>query len=281
MFTQEAIALLAQSSAVGAVASAVGESMTPGSRPVFVPKDFIEHDLERFVAHRRRARGTMTTQSLDAFAAYAQAHAEIGAAVFVAPATMAAVAVLNLGTPALPGHADNTATWKPKQTAAYAALLAVVRTEHNTQRSLTQVQMAEWLEDWSDCISCLRDGDQIENKKAFGAVRAITIESARKVESVEKELSAERSAFESIKADSNGNPLPTHFQFVCAPFDGFWERIYTLRVAIHPSDKAPTLSLRIARQEWHEEETAKELADKAAAAIQGLPVLLGSYTASK
>jgi len=281
MFNQEAIEKLSQAQAVTAIAAAVADSMQPGSRPVFAPKDFIEHDLERFVAHRRRARGSMTTQSLEAFAAYTKAHAEVGASVFVAPATMAAVAVLNLGTPLLPGHADNTATWKPRQTAAHAALMAVVRTDHNTQRSLSQTQMAEWLEDWADVVTCKNDDADIETKRAIAAVRAITIESARKVESVQAQLSVESSAFESVKANSKNDPLPTHIVFKAAPFDGFAERTFVLRVAVHPVDKGPTLSLRIARQEWHEEETAKELADKAAAAIQGLPVLLGSYAASK
>jgi uncharacterized protein YfdQ (DUF2303 family) len=116
--------------------------------------------------------------------------------------------------------------------------------------------------------------------KAIAAVRAITVESARKVESVEQTLSAERTAFESIKADSKNQPLPGLIHFTCEPYLGFEGRTFALRVAVHPSEKSVTLSLRMAQAEKHEEEIAAELAAKVGTELTGTaPVMLGTYLA--
>ena len=278
MITQEAIERLQQAKSITAASDAVDAALDMYSAVVFLPSDFTQHDLEKFQQTRRRARGAMSTQSLQDFAAYVAAHAEEGASVFVDQAAMRATAVLNLGKPAAPGHADNTAVFVPKKTAAYAALLAVIRTDNG--RSLTQTQLAEWMEDWSERIDCERDGDAIATPKAIAAVRAITVESARKVESVEQTLSAERTAFESIKADSKNQPLPGLIHFTCEPYLGFEGRTFALRVAVHPSEKSVNLSLRMAQAEKHEEEIAAELAAKVGDALTGTPpVMLGTYSA--
>jgi uncharacterized protein YfdQ (DUF2303 family) len=278
MLTQEAIALLSQAQSISAANEDVRGALESGAAVAFLPKEYMEHDLERFQSTRRRARGAMSTQSLQDFAAYVAAHAEEGASVFVDQAAMRATAVLNLGKPAAPGHADNTAVFAPKKTAAYAALLSVIRTDNG--RSLTQTQLAEWMEDWSERIDCERDGDAIATPKAIAAVRAITVESARKVESVEQTLSAERTAFESIKADSKNQPLPGLIHFTCEPYLGFEGRTFALRVAVHPSEKSVTLSLRMAQAEKHEEEIAAELAAKVGTELTGTaPVMLGTYLA--
>lgn len=278
MFTPEAISLLSQSQSINAASEAVGDAFGSGAAVAFLPKEYMEHDLERFQATRRRARGAMSTQSLQDFAAYVTAHAEAGASVFVDQASMRATAVLNLGTPKEPGHADNTAVFAPKKTAAYIALLAVIRTDNG--RSLTQTQLAEWMEDWAERIDCERDGDAIATPKAIAAVRAITVEAARKVESVEQSLSAERTAFESIKADSKNQPLPSLIHFTCEPYLGFEGRTFALRVAVHPAEKSVTLSLRMAQAEKHDEEIAAELSAMVSTALTGTaPVMLGTYSA--
>ena len=221
----------------------------------------------------------MTTSRLEDWAAYVEAHKEPGASAFVDPTRMQAVCVLNLGTPLTPGHCDNVAIYKPETTAAYDALRGIESVSTQTRR-LTQRTLAEWMEDWADRIVCVDDeGMAIDRRKATAAVRAITIESARKAESVEGQLSAERSAFETVKATSR-DTLPAVVQFNCEPYHGLHARTFELRLSITTGDKEPMLILRTIRAEWHREEMAielalnvrKELADK-------VPVALGAYAA--
>jgi uncharacterized protein YfdQ (DUF2303 family) len=278
MFDKEAIQELAKAQAITAAAEAIGHRIDSSSGAIALPDDFNLHDLEPYQPTRRRARGTMTTSRLEDWAAYVEIHKEGGAAAFVNPAHMQAVCVLNLGTPVAPGHADNLAIYKPETTAAYDALRAIESTSGQTRR-LTQRSLAEWMEDWAERIVCVdAEGTAIDRRKATAAVRAITIESASKAESVEGQLSVERSSFEQVKATSK-DTLPAVVQFACEPYHGLRARTFELRLSIITGEKEPMLVLRTIRAEWHREEMAielalnvrKELADK-------VPVALGSYT---
>lgn len=286
MITKEAIQELLQPGVIEAASAAlqlaVSDFIARGEDTrgiVALPKDFVVTDLESHLPQRRRARGTMTTSRLEDWIAYVKGQAELGAAAFVDPTRMQATCVLNLGTPQNPGHADNLAIYKPETTSAYEALRGVESTSAQT-RALTQRKMAEWMEDWADCIVCLdADGAAIDRRKAIAAVRAITIESARKAESVEGQLSAERSAFESIKATSR-ETLPAMVRFRCEPYHGLLARDFDLRLSIVTTEKEPTLVLRTVRAEWHREEMAIEMSDKVRAGLGGdFAVALGTYAA--
>ena len=121
MFDKDTIKELSKAEALSVAnvesAAAVGTAV--------LPNDFTLYDLEKFMPLRRRLRGAMTTSVIEHFATYTKDNAESGARVFIDPATLQATAVLNIGTTDKPGHGDNTATLKLRQTAAYSALLAV------------------------------------------------------------------------------------------------------------------------------------------------------------
>lgn len=251
------------------------------SAVVALPDRYSTHDLEKFLPLRRRARGRMSTTSVRDFAAYTSSHREPGASVFIDAAKMRAVGVLNLGTPMQPGHADNLAVLDLEQTAAFKALLQA-RSGHKSQATL-----AEFLEDWPDAVQAFSGTDELTAPNAIAAIRKITIESLRKLESEEQQLSATRSAFESVAATST-EKLPTHIYFRCVPYAGLSERTFVLRLAIHTGDKAPSLSLRIVNEELHAEQMAQELCQllrttlelPAYAGDSPLPVLIGSYAAA-
>ena len=246
---------------------------------VALPDRYSTHDLEKFLYVRRRARGRMTTTSVDDFAAYCVTHRTLGATVFIDAGKMRAVGVLNLGTPQVPGHADNLAVLDLEETAAFKALMQA-RSGHKSQATL-----AEFLEDWPDAVQAFANSEQITAPKAIAAIRKITIESLRKLESEEQQLSATRSAFESVAATST-EKLPTHLYFRCVPYAGLTERTFVLRLAIHTGDRAPQLSLRIINEELHSEQMAQELGVKLRetfserAGDSPLPVLIGSYSAA-
>ena len=237
-------------------------------------EDYKVHDLEHLLPCRRRARGTMSTAYVAPFAQYATAYAEPGAAVFVDAEHMAATAVLDLGTKETPGHTDNRAKLQLTKTAPYAMLLTI------NGRAQSQQALAEFLEDWGSVASLIffAGDDEVTPGKALAAIRRITIENLRKVESEEQQLSANRTAFESVKASSQ-EPIPTTIYYTCKPFADLEERTFVLRLSILTGEKAPSLVLRIQNLEAHVEAMGAELAALVQEAISGaMPVLLGSYS---
>lgn len=236
-----------------------------------LPENFRLHDLEKHMATRRRAIGTMSTTSSQDFANYIKDHAEAGATVFVSTEAMKAVAVLNLGTPEEPGHADNLAVLAPKKTAAFSALLAIANGHPRSQQDI-----AEFLEDWPSMVSCYNDEGNITNAKAIAAVRKLSIEAMRKMESVEKQHAASRSAFESIQASST-EPLPTLVYFETVPYNGLKSRLFVMRLGVRTGGDKPALTLRVQNMEQHEEDMATELADLVGDTVKTTPVLLGTY----
>lgn len=271
----EFIKALKNNQAITAADFALGAAMdAPGKALLALPDDFKVHDLEAMLPHRRRARGSMQTAYVAPFAQYATAYAAPGATVFVDSEHMAATAVLDLGTTQVPGHADHRAKLQPTKTAAYAALLGI------NGRAQGQQQLAEFLEDWGSTARLQFFGAEGEATpgKALAAIRRITIENLRKVESEEAQLSANRTAFESVKASSQ-EPIPTTIYFACKPYADLQERTFVLRLSILTGEKAPMLVLRIQNLEAHTEEMGNELAGLVRAAIgDALPVLLGSYS---
>lgn len=275
MFDKDAIKELSQAEAIGAATTAIDDT-TGGEAPAIValPNDFSLHDLEKYMPNRRRLRGAMKTSIVGDFAQYVKTNAETGASVFVDPDTMSAVAVLNLGAPDAPGHADNIAALALRQTAACKALTAIA-----TGQPLSQVQVAEFIEDWASFIKCYHGDVALENKAAVAAVRSITIEGLKRVQNNEQMLSASKSAFESVEAKAD-ELLPTFIHFNIEPYHGLQFRTYVMRLAIRTGDK-PAITLRVVNAEKHAEECAAELAARVHAAMAGAqPVLLGSYRAA-
>lgn len=275
MFDKDAINEIQAAHATNEVRVALSDAMASEHATVFAPSDFTRHDLEKLQPNRRRARGAMNTSDIEAFATYSEEHAEAGATVFIDADAMSARAVLNLGTSEEPGHADNVGVLKLKQTAAYTALLATAN-----GRQLSQQSAAEFLEDWAEEVECFGESSgALNHGAAVAALRKLTIDTARKVESTVGQLSASLSAMEQVKASSD-NPVPTTIYFQCVPFHGLASRLFVLRLAIHTAGDKPMLSLRIKNLEGHQEQMAKEFAENVREAIPGeIPVVIGTYAA--
>lgn len=285
MLTKEAIDALAEAQSILAADTAMSGAINqgPGDGLVALPTNYTVHDLEKALPFRRRPRGAMTTSVLGDFHNYLTKHLEAGAAVFVDQKTMSATAVLNLGTPAAPGHADNTAVLGLKMTAAYKALAHITG---NGARS--QVTIAEFLEDWTANIKCQVQGDGEEEeatdlpvRRAVAAVRKITIEGMRTLENEEKNLSASRSLIEQVQV-KNQATMPTRITFTCEPYLGLRTRDFHMRLSVITMGDKPSLALRVVNLEKHEEEMAEELASLVRSQVGALvPVHIGSYSPSK
>lgn len=272
MFDATAIEKLSEAEAISAAASATEAGLHTGL--VALPSDFTVHDLEKHQEHRRRARGVMGTSVIADFATYVLQHKEEGATVFIDPDAMTATAVLNLGAPDAPGHADNTAKLGLKRTAAYAALRNIA-----TGAGHKQTTIAEFFEDWPGELEFFREEEgRIAAPKAIAAVRKVTIEALRKLESTEQSLSASKSTFEAVTASSS-EPIPTTIYFNCVPYADLTARTFVMRLTIGTGGEKPTIGLRIVKQEEHDEEMARELAALVVEAVPETPALIGSYSA--
>lgn len=229
---------------------AIEKSLCPA---IVLPNDFKVSSLENLQEGRFRFRGEMKTTSISDFVKYSIKNAvEEGVSCFIDADEMSAETIFNIGTIGEPGHADNTALVKLKQTAPFSALLKIDGVKHR------QKELAEWLEDWRDYLMAFdADGNVLDIKQAISAVRRITIESTRSAEHEDHDFSAKRSVLENVEARSK-DVMPTAFQFTCTPYDELKERSIKLRYSVLTGGDVPTLVLRIVQLENLEEQIAQE-----------------------
>ncbi len=229
---------------------AIEKSLCPA---IVLPNDFKVSSLENLQEGRFRFRGEMKTTSISDFVKYSIKNAvEEGVSCFIDADEMSAETIFNIGTIGEPGHADNTALVKLKQTAPFSALLKIDGVKHR------QKELAEWLEDWRDYLMAFdADGNVLDIKQAISAVRRITIESTRSAEHEDHDFSAKRSVLENVEARSK-DVMPTAFQFTCTPYDELKERSIKLRYSVLTGGDVPVLVLRIVQLENLEEQIAQE-----------------------
>lgn len=229
---------------------AIEKSLCPA---IVLPNDFKVSSLENLQEGRFRFRGEMKTTSISDFVKYSIKNAvEEGVSCFIDADEMSAETIFNIGTIGEPGHADNTALVKLKQTAPFSALLKIDGVKYR------QKELAEWLEDWRDYLMAFdAEGNVLDIKQAISAVRRITIESTRSAEHEDHDFSAKRSVLESVEARSK-DVMPTAFQFTCTPYDELEERSIKLRYSVLTGGDIPVLVLRIVQLENLEEQIAQE-----------------------
>ncbi len=229
---------------------AIEKSLCPA---IVLPNDFKVSSLENLQEGRFRFRGEMKTTSISDFVKYSIKNAvEEGVSCFIDADEMSAETIFNIGTIGEPGHADNTALVKLKQTAPFSALLKIDGVKYR------QKELAEWLEDWRDYLMAFdAEGNVLDIKQAISAVRRITIESTRSAEHEDHDFSAKRSVLENVEARSK-DVMPAAFQFTCTPYDELKERSIKLRYSVLTGGDVPTLVLRIVQLENLEEQIAQE-----------------------
>ena len=247
-----------------------------GSTLAVTPASCTLTNLEPYQFLRDRFRGNLNTHSLKAFATYVERHiggeGNIGAAGFVDQDAMRATVIFNLGNSGYAGHGDDRATLTLKPTAAYKALLEVVG------RSMSQQQLAEFLEDWAPHITASAGDEHLHIVAAINAVRRMQIKATSELNSEVGDLSNRRSAMEDIEARSL-ETLPTAFAFITKPYDPLSVAGVTLRLSVITGEKAPVLKLRWVGQEAQQEAFAEEFQQVLESEVGGLlPLTIGTYT---
>lgn len=241
-----------------------------------LPQNTNIESLERFAYERFRFRGAMDTTSIDDFVRYSVAYAqeEEKARCFIDADNMLARSIFNIGTLDNPGHADNVASIKLKKTAPFRALLAI-----NGDR-LSQKQIAEWLEDWSDFLLAFdAEGETMDISKAAQAVRRVTIQQTNQDDYEDSDFAGRKSLMQSVEASSK-DVMPVAFEFKCIPYEGLGERRFSLRNSLLKSGE-PVFVLRIVQLEAQEEEMANEFRDLLIAQFDDKPVetFIGNFKA--
>ncbi|WP_350025862.1 DUF2303 family protein [Pseudomonas fulva] len=245
--TKEALELIQETTI-----AAAGRDLPALGPVVVVPQHFNVVDLERYQEGRNRFRGTYSTHSLVDFGAYVVERAAPDARGFIDQDAMTCVVLFNLGTPDLPGHADDRAVLRLKPSAAFAAVQAICG------QALVQRAMSDWLEDWhQQLVATDETGAVMSIAKAIAAVRTITIKASSESDHAVGETRASRSTMDQIEASSK-EALPAWLDFKVIPFDGLDEQVIRLRVSVITGGAQPVLKLRWVGEDAQREAIAQE-----------------------
>lgn len=267
--TKEAIQLITDTAL-----EATGKALPTFTPTAVLPEGAKVLDLEKYQALRSRFRGTFSTHSLADFSAYVVDRAKEGAHGFINQDDMSCVLLFNLGTTAVPGHADDRSILKLKATAGYTAVQKVAG------ERLAQKDLSDWIEDWHQYLTPVDDaGNPIPVAKAIAAVRTITVKATSESETTVGDTSASRSAMDQIEARSK-ETLPAALLFNVIPFEGLTEQQITLRISVITSGAQPVLKLRWVGEEVQREDIAQEFKAVLEQKISGAAKLsLGSFSA--
>lgn len=252
MFDKQTIQHL-QDSQAAINAATLLEVANLDSKAIALPEGVSIQSLEKFMPERFRFRGNMRTESIEDFCSYCNSKGQN--TTYINAKNMAAEAFFNLGNESEPGHGDDTAEISLKPSAAYQALLRI------NDKRMEQKEAAEFIEDWQAFISSIT-GDQQEDitvKVAATSLRSIKIEATTSTDSEVHNFGRERSARESIQAQTKA-ARPNFIEFSCEPYAGMPMRTFVLRVGILTSSD-PKVVFRIINKENHEEEMAQEFKD--------------------
>jgi len=167
------------------------------------------------------------TSSIDDFVAYIKHHQDLldNSFCYVDQDRMKAEVIFDEGVPGKPDDKNHTSTLQLQRTEAYNAL----RSMHGEK--LSQKEVADWLQDWKNNLTCSYESVEIGFSAALKAVRDMTVEKARSRRSVIGDASQSMSAMEEIEAKSE-YILPDLFIFKCAQFHGLPEQAFGIHMSI-------------------------------------------------
>lgn len=252
---KSALELLQQTANIPFVLGEVAKA-TSKAPIVVVPNGYGTLDLEDGMECRMNYRGVFSTESVVDYVAYIKIFDAEGSKCFINAAGMSAKTVFDLGDVERPKHQKHAAKLSLVRTVAYDEVLNI------NGKKLDQKTLSDWLEDWKDCINVVGNtGEPLTAMAAASAVRKITIEASRKMDSEVGDFSANMTALERIEATSS-MVMPSMVYFTCRPYRDLTERNFCLRVSILTSGEKPVLVMRVVQLEAMQEAMTEEFKDK-------------------
>jgi uncharacterized protein YfdQ (DUF2303 family) len=237
--------------------------------------------IEHLQEHRARFRGTMTTNSMQDFVKYVVGRKGSPRGFISAERIddLSCHVYFNLGDHAIPGHGDDLAILKPKMLPAFSVMKNI-----NGKR-LSQQELIDWIEDWHHIVTASKvgdDGGYMSTAAAVSAIRTLKIDVKAQQTNTVGNYGASRSALEEVEANREGS-LPGFLSIRTAPFDGFKDRTFTLRLSVLTGAEKPALSLRWQQQEHQCEEIAQEFKERLVAELGGLAdsLVVGTFALGK
>lgn len=248
---------------------------------ILLPKDVSMNSLEGYLPNRVRFRGTLETESIADFTRYVSERTrptEVSAKGFIGiKDSLTCSVIFNIGNEASAGHCDDRAVLSLDQTAPFKAMNKVLGVK------MGQRQIAEWVEDWAEYLCAVSRNDEGKEdelllSRTVSAIRKVTLESISRQTTEVGDMSASRSALDSIAATST-ETLPSVLIFSTTPYEGLEKRSFRLRVSIVTGEREPIFVLRWAKQEAEIEEISQEFKAKLDAEIGGFADLyIGNFT---
>lgn len=238
---------------------------------VALPEGVSIKSLELFQESRSRFRGNLSTNSIRDFADYSIKVEGKSAAGFVDQDKMNCTIFFNLGTTAEAGHADHKAILQLKPTALYTAVQKIAG------QSLTQRNLAEWLEDWRDALTITdENGIAMTAALAIAAVRDIKMKATSERQHTEGNFSAASSAMDAIEAAAKDR-TPHDIKVHVTPYEGLPSVEIILRLSIITGEK-PLLKPRWVGEEKQREEIARSFKDVLTQEVGGSATLtIGTF----
>lgn len=228
------------------------KTATSESPQVVLPVGYELINLESAMKYRQHYRCNYSTDSVADYIDYVELFDVDGSKCFIDSKDMSAKTIFDMGEVATPGHQKHQASLSLTKTAAYRSVLEI------NGRKLRQKDLSDWLEDWKDSITAIGiDGGPLTAMAAAAAVRNITIEASRKLESEVGDFNAHMSDLEKIEATSS-MVMPSLINFRCKPYSDLIERELVLRVSILTGEDKPVLVMRVLQLEAVQEEITSE-----------------------
>lgn len=247
---------------------------------VALPNNFDIKNIESLLDRRNRFRGTFKTSSIHDFIGYTEAQVLNDAKMFVDHSEqMEAVAIFDVGDADNPLHCEHRAVYKPKPTAAFAAISSIAERDKLSQRELTDF-IEDWLEDIT--IVCDEGADEpteLRPAQAIASIRSVTVEARSSQTHSEGNFSASRSAMDEVEARSAVDRLPDFLVFEVSPYEGFEKQTIYLRVSLFTGSEKPSFKLRWVGKEAQIEGIGEELVAKLQEGLpRELPVYKGEFS---
>lgn len=252
---KQAIELIQQSTTTELLNNSIWgilEAANPDMAGAVLPRDFELVDLEQYMPRKRSFRGEFTSSIIDEAVTYTEVMAMPDSRCFIDMENMAAKFIFDFGSNLTPLHGDNTGLLKLKKTAPYIQIITV------NQQARGQREMAEWIEDNIDYLGFVNaNGEEINASAVLAAVRNVTIDALKQVNSTEGDWASERTAMEKISIQDTDN-LPKFMTFTCNPYQGLEIRDISCRFSFTTSSDNVGFQLKIVNFERLQEELADE-----------------------
>lgn len=227
--------------------------------------------LEHLLSAPAHFRATLGTRFTDQFTSYVNENLTDNTHVFVDSESLSATAIFDMGDQGEPMWGHHRATVKITQEPEYKAVIS------NNTTPMTQVDLVNFVEDWSSNIQFYAGDDLLDLKDAINRIRRIKVNVNNESTSTQGDFNQSRSALENIEVQSDGNTLPDGFKFTCKPYEDLPEKTINCKLRAHTGEKLQ-LSYRIVGASALDKELTNDFCFLIASELKDATVTIGTMT---